>query len=143
GAFEAPVDVSEDGSLEVRMPQVSFDHAGNALAIWTRSNGSDTVYVQTAFRPAGGTFAAPVSISNAGSPSANVGASDPQVAFDGAGDALATWTRSLGGAKDSTEVSFRPAGHNFGPPVDLSAPDSGAANPQVVLDASGNAVVAW
>src|SRR5436190_1712993 len=87
--FEAPVDLSAAGRNALA-PQVAFDGAGSALAVWERSNGSNSI-VQGAFRPAGGAFGAPVDLSAAGQ-----NAFAPQLAFDAAGNALAVWQRSNG-----------------------------------------------
>jgi hypothetical protein len=45
--FGAPVDLSAAGQ-DASAPQVAFDGAGNALAVWRRFNGSNTI-VQGAF----------------------------------------------------------------------------------------------
>src|SRR5438874_586268 len=104
--FGGPVDLSAAGQ-NAGEPQVAFDGSGNALAVWRRSNGTNFI-VQSAFRPAGGAFGAPVDLSAAGQ-----NAFQPQVAFDGAGNALAVWERS-NGTNNIVQSSFRPAGGAFG-----------------------------
>jgi hypothetical protein len=141
GAFAAPLDLSATGH-NAADPQVAFDGSGNALAVWDRSNGTSSI-VQGAFRPATGTFAAPVDISVAGV--AGRDAFDPQVAFDATGNALAVWERS-NGTNQIVQAAFRPAGGAFAAPVDLSASGLGGEDarfPQVAFDASGNALVVW
>ena len=56
GAFAAPVDLSAIGQDGLQ-PQVAFDASGNALAVWTRSDGTNDI-VQSSSRPAGGAFPA-------------------------------------------------------------------------------------
>jgi hypothetical protein len=141
GAFAAPLDLSATGH-NAADPQLAFDASGNALAVWDRSNGTSSI-VQGAFRPAAGTFAAPVDISVAGV--AGRDAFDPQVAFDASGNALAVWERS-NGTNQIVQAAFRPAGGAFAAPVDLSASGLGGEDarfPQVAFDASGNALVVW
>src|SRR4051794_2158565 len=82
----APVDLSATGQ-DTHAPQVAFDGSGNALAVWQRLDGINQI-VQGSFRPAGGAFAAPVDLSDTGQD-----AQEPQVAFDGSGNALAVWDR--------------------------------------------------
>src|SRR3954452_4288525 len=82
--FGAPVDLSATGQ-DANAPQVAVDGSGNALAVWQRLDGSNLI-VQSSFRPAGGAFAAPVDLSAAGQDT-----QEPQVAFDGSGNALAVW----------------------------------------------------
>src|SRR4051794_14456510 len=55
--FAAPVDLSALGQ-NADLAQVAFDASGNALAVWSRFNGANYI-VQSSYRPAGGTFAAP------------------------------------------------------------------------------------
>jgi hypothetical protein len=133
GTFAAPIDLTVTGRDAVG-PQVAFDASGNALAIWQRSNGTNTI-IQSSFRPAGGAFAAPVDVSATGRD-----ADEPRLAFDASGNALAVWRR-FNGTTFIAQSSFRPAGGTFAAPVDLSATNSDV--PQVVFDASGNALAVW
>src|SRR5205814_114111 len=135
GAFAAPVDLSATGQ-DAENPQVAFDPAGNALAVWERSNGTNDI-VQSSFRPAAGSFAAPADLSAAGQ-----SAFGAQVAFDPAGNALAVWERS-DGTNDIVQSSFRPAGGSFAAPVDLSATGHSAFSAQVAFDPAGNALAVW
>ena len=45
-------------------PELAMDRLGNAVAVWHRSTGRDSV-VQAAVRPAGGTWSAPEDLSEA------------------------------------------------------------------------------
>jgi hypothetical protein len=73
-------------------PQIAIDKKGNAFAVWYGHNG--TVYtVQAATRPRDGSFAAPVTLSDAGQ-----NATDPNVAFDAKANALVVWRRFDGSA---------------------------------------------
>src|SRR3954451_24681724 len=95
-----------------------------------RYDGSNAI-VASSYRPAGGVFAPPVHLSAAGRD-----AHAPQVTFDAAGNALAVWTRANhGGAQDSVQAAFRPAGGDFAPAVDVSADGSlEVKKPQVSFD---------
>ena len=135
GAFAAPVDLSAAGQNGFS-PQLAFDASGNALVVWDRSDGTNEI-VQSAFRPAGGAFAAPVDLSASGED-----AHSSQVAFDASGNALVVWARS-NGTNQIVQSAFRPAGGAFGTPVDLSAAGQDATQPQVAVDPSGKAVAVW
>lgn len=138
GAFAAATNVSASG-FQVATPQVGFDPSGNALAVWSRStNGIDRVVAQASFRPAGGVFGSAVDLSGAGQ-----SGFDPQVAFDGSGDAVAVWTRYKADANDVVQAAYRPAGGAFAPAVDLSDGAQNAEKPQVAVDGDGRAVVTW
>ena len=134
GAWSAPQDLSATGQNAHR-PQVALDPAGNALAVWERSNGTNLI-VQAAARPAGGAWSAPQDLSAAGHD-----ADLPQVALDAAGNGLAVWERD-NGTTEIVQAAARPTGGAWSAPQDLSAGQN-AANPQVALDADGNALAVW
>ena len=66
----------------------------------------------------------------------------PQLAIDPQGNALAIWERS-DGTNARIEAAFRPAGGAFGAPQLLSAAGQSANEPQVAIDAQGNALAIW
>ena len=71
-------------------PQVSFDSAGNAIAVWQQNDG--TYYRIYANRYVAGTGWGVAAIIDAGP----TGAYYPQVSFDSAGNAIAVWDQSDG-----------------------------------------------
>ena len=103
---------------------MAIDPAGDAVAVWDRPNGSNFI-VQTAARPAGSSFGAPVDLSLAGQ-----NAFDPQLAIDPAGDAVAVWDRSNG-----ANTIVQAAGYDFAGPQlkGLSIPVSGTVRAQCLL----------
>jgi hypothetical protein len=82
-------------------------------------------------------FGAPQTISPAG-----VAASEPQIATDEDGDAVAVWTAGAEGALE-VQARFRPAGGEWGPVETLSTPGEDSSSPQVVFDERDNALIAW
>jgi PKD repeat protein len=135
GSFSAPVNISAAGQ-DANSPQVAIDQAGDAVAVWTRSDGAN-VRIQTASRPAGGSFSAPVNISAAGQDAFN-----PQVAMNQGGDAVAVWRRS-DGSNDRVQAASRAAGGGFSAPVNLSVAGKDTHDPQVAIDEPGDAVAVW
>jgi hypothetical protein len=140
GRFGNPVDLSV-GNGQVGEPRLAVDGAGDAVALWRQCNnnvfGCDnggTYIVRAAIRPAGGRFGPPVSLSAAGND-----AQDLQVAIDNSGGAVAVWDR-FNGTSPAIESAQRPPGGTFGPTTDLT---TGALNPQVAMDAAGDAIVGW
>jgi hypothetical protein len=131
----APTDLSAVGQ-DAEEPQVAVDSAGDAFAVWSRSNGFHTI-IQAAIRPAGGSWGSIVDLSAAGR-----NATEPQLAVDPAGDAVAVWSRS-NGSHTIIQAASRPAGGGWSGPMDLSAAGRNAAEPQVAIDSSGDAVAAW
>ncbi len=120
-------------------PQVAIDYEGDEVAVWTLQDGSNRI-VQSATRPRGGAWTAPVNLSS----SRGSAVSDPQVAMSRHGDAVAAWTYEEGGKYLVQSASRRPHG-SWSAPTDLSAPQGkmDAMEPHVAIDPWGDAVAAW
>lgn len=131
----SPDDLSLPGRNATE-PKVAIDPSGNAVAVWTRSNGLNTI-VQGSSRPAGGVWSQPADLSVAGR-----NAKEPQIGIDAAGNATAVWTRS-NGSHDIIQASSRPAGGAWSPPQDLSAKERNAREPQIAVSLNGWAVAIW
>ena len=135
GAWTGAVDLSVAGRDAVE-PAVAIDSAGNAVAVWSRSNGSRTV-VQTATMAAAGGWSAPIDLSNAES-----NAEAPQVAVAPNGEAVIVWSL-FNGANQIVQAASRPAGGTWTGAVDLSVAGRDAVEPAVTIDSAGNAVAVW
>jgi hypothetical protein len=137
GVWETPQDLSAAGQ-NAREPQVAIDPAGNAIAIWDRWNGA-TWIVQAAVRPeASGAWGTPTDVSGACEY-----AEWPQIALDGAGDAVAVWER-WNGTTWTVSGAVRPAASGvWQTPEDVSAAGRDALQAQVAVDPNGNGVAVW
>jgi hypothetical protein len=133
GSWSAPVDLSKEGAGS---PQVAVDPEGEATAVWLleREGGNRSV-VQSATRPAGGSWSAPVDLSPV-----KQDAWSPQVALDPQGGATAIWEEETRGAIQS---ATRLAGGSWSPSVKLSAAGEVGFAPQVAMDSQGNATAVW
>jgi hypothetical protein len=136
GIPSAPVKLSAPGQNAVS-PTVAVDERGDAIVAWTRSNGADEI-VQASYRPAGGTFGAPVNLSAAGG-----NAIMPRVAIDAAGNATVVWERYNGANEVVEEATRSAATGSFAPTVALSNPAEGAIQPSVAMNAEGDTAVTW
>jgi len=140
GSFAPPVDVSNDVQAANTDPHVAMNGAGIAVAVWTRSNGANTV-VETSTRSPGGTFTGAQPLSTAGQ-----NASSARVALNDAGATAVTWVRS-NGTVNVAQTRVRPAGAGaYAAVQDLSAAGAAgqdASTPDVALDPSGRATVVW
>ncbi|MGD9570596.1 MAG: hypothetical protein AB7V62_01770 [Thermoleophilia bacterium] len=106
------------------------------LVAWVRSDG-DHDRVQAAVLPPAGAASQPQTLSAAGAD-----ATGPQVAVGPDGSGLVGWQRdAAGGAR--VQVAPRAAAGTFGAPLDISPAGSAAADPRVVADGAGRAIVAW
>jgi hypothetical protein len=141
GAWQASVNLSTPGQ-DAREAHVAIGPAGDAVAVWRRSNGANWI-VQTATRPVGGAWQAPVDLSAPGRD-----ADQPRVAIGTGGLAYAVWTRLTGPDSDhatsTVQAAARPTANSaWQAPVDLSAPGQVAWPPHVAIDPAGDAVAVW
>jgi len=136
GSWSAPVNLSAAGEWAYA-PQVAVDSQGNATAVWTNSEPRGDL-IQSASRPAGGSWSAPVNISKLGR---NV--QEAQIAVGPQGDATAIWARS-NGTDLVVQGAMRPAGGSWSAPVNISAHNGhGGFYPRLVVDSRGNATAVW
>ena len=141
GRWRAPVRLSATAGMAYAA-QIAVDGRGNAVAVWLRSSGSSgRSFVESATRPAGGSWQAPTQVSQVGS-----GESEPHVGIDGQGNAVAVWQRTDAGGT-VVQSAFRSAsGGRWGAPVDigrLSAASKNLAVPRVAVNARGDAAAVW
>jgi hypothetical protein len=124
--------------------QVAFGRHGNATAVWSTYKGhASRGTVQSASRPAGGSWKAPVTIA-----SAAWGFDSLRLALDPRGDALAAWKVITAPPSPSyVQTAMATPQGGWEPPVKLGGgpstisqglPATGAA-----LDSQGNANVIW
>ncbi|HWW09345.1 MAG TPA: PKD domain-containing protein [Candidatus Acidoferrales bacterium] len=135
GAFSSPQTLS-DPSQDSTIPDVAIDAQGDAVAVWLRFDGSNE-RVQSAYRPAGGSFGAPQTLSAAGNDAA-----EPRVAMNGGGDAVVVWSLRSG-VTAKIQAAQAGLGGGFGAAVDLTGFTSAESVPQVALDLHGDAIAVW
>ncbi len=128
-----------DSVNDAGLPKVAFDPSGNALAVWTQSDGTHQNIWANRFTAATSTWGTAVLIEtdNAGD------AYDPMVAFDGSGNALAVWYQN-DGLHDHIRSNRYTAGTGWGAAAPIEAnPGDYAQHPRIAISASGNALVVW
>jgi hypothetical protein len=134
GAWSAPETVSG----VQRTPILGMDAAGNAVALWITDG------IRVAVRPVGGVWSAPETLP--GSSPQDTFPAGVRVAVTPSGTIVAAWSllrnvaQPAGTAPAGFQVAVRPAGGAWGPPERLSEVGS---DPEVSVDAAGNAVVVW
>jgi hypothetical protein len=114
-------------------PQVSVDADGDAVVTWARLNDS----IQARPFSAAGVPGSRETLSEAGED-----ASDPRIAIDADGDAVVAWMRS-DGTNNRIELRSLSAAGGLGPIETLSKAGEDAFDPQVSIDADGDAVATW
>jgi RTX calcium-binding nonapeptide repeat (4 copies) len=116
-------------------PELAMDRQGNAVAVWQRSTGRNSL-VQAAVRLAGGTWSSPQDLSTSG-----VVAFEPDVSVE-AGRATVVWTATHA-FHTVVESSTRLIGGAWSAPKVLSDPNSNSTAPVVAMDDRGGALAAW
>jgi len=116
--------------------QVAVDASGDAVAVWRQSDGAH-LRVKASSRPVGGVWTAPEYLSLAG-----YNASNPAVAVNERGDAVAAWRRYDGSAY-RLDVSRRLSNLDWDGFDTLSAFDVNAKAPELEVAGNGTAYVAF
>jgi hypothetical protein len=133
--WEPPEEVSVPGG-SASWSQVGIDAAGDATAVWTRSDGLH-LFAQSATRPLGGSWSPVVDLSGA------LGdAESPTLAVNAAGDVVAAW-KERGAGSEAIETNYRPAGGGWEGPVVVEFGSAVVETPAVAIDEAGDAVVIW
>ena len=101
-----PVDLSGTGQSAGIDLQLTNDPSGNLFAIWSRSNGTNSI-IQTSTKPVGGSWSSPVDLSATGQDSVI-----PQISSDSYGNVMAIWRRSTGVDTGVIETSFKLSSSN-------------------------------
>ena len=134
-AWLTPADLSASGQ-SASEPQIAVSSDGEAVALWSRSDGARNI-IQATARPPGGTWQSPVDVSAIGQ-----NAAEPQLALDAEGDATAVWRR-YDGADQVVQSSTRLAAGAWRSPNNLSAAGQNASEPQIAVSSAGEALALW
>jgi hypothetical protein len=135
GSFSAPQTLS-DSSGYAMFPDVAADAQGDAVAVWIRFEGPEA-RVQASYRPAGGSFSAPQTLSPAG-----YEAREPHVAMNAAGQAVVVWTLYAPAGEKIQAASVAPGGA-FSAAVDVSGFSNVNYESHAAIDPQGDALVVW
>ena len=151
GGWESaqPIETSDGDAnhllIESTPPQVAFDASGNALAVWTQSDGTRWNIWSNRYAPGSGWGTAQLietdNVGNAGS---------PHIAFDSNGSALAIWRQRVNtpflGQRFAIRANRYIAGTGWGTAVQVDVGLSIAENsdgPQIAIGPGGAAIAVW
>ena len=135
GPWSTPVPISALGG-DGAQPQLAVDSTGLVTAIWSRLSGSDYI-IQSSTRPRGGSWSAPVPLSDPGQ-----NAFYPQVVVDSTGSATAVWYRYVD-THYRIQASTRPLGGTWSAPFNLSPAGQSANDGKIGVDANGLVTAIW
>jgi len=127
-------------------PRVAMDPQGNAMAVWPQWSGTQENVWSNRFTSSDGWGMAERIEGNT-----DYDASNPQVAMDSQGNAIAVWATSItkhyGDVVETNTYHiwsnrFTPAS-GWGSPERVDEHEDNALNPHVAMDAQGNAIAVW
>ena len=117
-------------------PQIAMNRSGQRVALWRRSDGTNTV-IQAVTKLSGASWSAPVTLSLPGQ-----SASLPKIALNDAGQAVAIWKRS-NGSNDIIQASTMTWGESWSAPSNLSTAGQNSDLPSVAINAKGQCAAIW
>ncbi len=128
----------ETNNAGAQDPQIAIDANGNAIAVWEQSDGTrDSIWANRYTAGSGWGSAQLIETDNAGN------AESPQIAFDANGNAIAVWSQSDGTRLNIWANRYTASTDSWGTAELVENDDNGAVNPQIAIDANGNAIVVW
>lgn len=128
----------ENTGGDAQEPQVALEGSGAAIALWSQFDGASYNIWTARFAPASG-WAAPALLERDDSGWALT----PKVSATSAGEAVAVWHQS-DGARSNIWAARYQRGLGWDAPALVEHNDTGdALDPEISMDASGNAVVVW
>jgi hypothetical protein len=144
GGWQPPAALSDRG-MNAAAPHVALDPQGNAIAVWSAAGSSGDAVTQSAVRPIGGAWQAPLDISETGLQASNQ--LEPHVAVGPQGNAVVAFEGIDGGQQVIQAAVGSTGGGSWQAPVDLSTSGPGqsstATDPQLAVDSQGNVVAVW
>ena len=142
GAWSAPVTLSlaKSGVNGSFAPGLAVDAQGDAVVAWQSENGGEKFVEASYMSHTGGTWGAPVGLSNTVEDQ-----SSPGVGIDAAGDATAVWEDHVGGHVRIVQRSRPAATGTWQTPITISSQTIAfnANIPKLAVGPEGNAAAIW
>ena len=128
--------VIENDDTNADEPEIAVDSSGNAIALWTESDGTnDSVHANRYAAGSGWGTAANIGIVTGG-------VDHQDLAMDKNGNAIAVWDQSDGTVHRIYTNRYAP-GAGWGTAITLENEAGDAFRPKIAIDGSGNAIVVW
>jgi len=128
--------IETDDAGDAEDPQIAIDADGNAMAVWSQSDGTRNNIRANRYTPGSG-WGTAERIETGGDD-----AYSPQIALDANGNALAVW-RQYDGTRYNIWANRYTAGSGWGTAELIETVSGDAYFPKVAIDANGNALAVW
>ncbi|MCF6323125.1 MAG: hypothetical protein L3J89_02175 [Gammaproteobacteria bacterium] len=138
GTWGNPELIETDDAGNAVTPQIAVDGSGNALAVWSQSDG-DRNNIWANRYTAGGAWgtAQMIETDNANSATA------PQITVNDSGDAMAVWQQIDGSGISNIWANHYASASTWGTAETIEFNTRDAITPQVTMDTNGNAIAIW
>ena len=131
--------IETDGAGDAYDPQISVAADGNALAVWRQFDGTRHNIWANRFTAASNTWDSAVLIETEDAGHAG----GQQIAIGVDGNALAVWYQDDGTTTNLWANRFTAASNTWGSAELIETNPNQAFNPQIAIDANGNALAVW
>jgi hypothetical protein len=133
-----PTLIETDNTRDAYYPKIALDTSGNAIAVWSHSDGTRlNIWANRYVVGTGWGTATLIATDNAGP------ALYPRVAMDANGNGIAVWLQSDGTHYNAMANRYV-AGTGWGTAALLETDNTGNASyPNIAMDANGNAISVW
>ena len=132
----AAMPIEGDDTGGTSNPQIAFDNNGNAFAVWQQSDGTRNNIWANRFNGTTWDGATLIEADDTGN------ASNPQIAFDNNGNAIAVWQQFDGTRNNIWANQFN--GTTWGGATLIETDNAGGVHKaQIAIDNNGNAIAVW
>ncbi|KXJ48449.1 hypothetical protein SAMN04487868_10130 [Marinobacter salarius] len=139
GVGSGTAELVEADAGSAQDPQVAFDSAGNAIAVWEQYNGSTWYDIRASVWAPGSGWAMPEDIETID----DGNSFDPQIVIDGDNNATVVWTSSDGTRFNIWANNWSQAA-GWGSEELIETDNAGDAfDPQIAVDSMGNVIAVW
>lgn len=136
--WRAPVLIETNDAGPAGSPQIALDAVGNAIAVWQQPDGTTQSIWANRYEIGKG-WGTPQLLESDNAGNAQL----PQVAVDGAGNALVVWQQS-DGSRNNIWANRYQVETGWGTPQLLETDNAGdAQSPKIALNGAGNAIAVW
>jgi hypothetical protein len=129
--------IDTDDAGDAAAVKVAFDSGGNAIAVWSQSDGTHYSIWSNRYSPATG-WSTPVQVQTSTEDS-----NAPAIVIDASGNALVAWDASPDGVNQYTYGSRYTVGSGWSAEVQISGPTVSAGTTDIAGDANGDALTTW
>ena len=137
-AWGAAALIESDNSGNATTPQVAVDGAGNAIAVWSQSDGTRTNIIANRYLAGGGWIGAIPIETNTGD------ADSPQIAVDGTGNAVVVWSQADTTPRINIWANHFTLGVGWAVPSLIESDDTGdALAPHIAINNNDNTEAVW